>query len=91
MLDEDAAWSAYASVASKLAHLFRNLEEQGGFLSREEERDDLIVAGERGYGGRSKVYALCEMVMEDLNNYRECMIPIGMSTESTSSYRVLIV
>jgi hypothetical protein len=24
------------------------------------------------------VYALCEMVLEDLNNYAECMIPIGM-------------
>ena len=25
----------------------------------------------------TKVYALCEMLMEDLNNYCECMIPIG--------------
>jgi hypothetical protein len=25
----------------------------------------------------AKVYALCEMIMEDLNNYCECMIPIG--------------
>jgi hypothetical protein len=30
-----------------------------------------------GFGGASKVYALCEMVLEDLNNYNECMIPIG--------------
>ena len=80
VLDEDAAWSAYASVVKKLARLFRNLEEQNGFLSKEEERDDLIVAGEAGYGGGSKVYALCEMVMEDLNNYCECMIPIGIAT-----------
>lgn len=27
--------------------------------------------------GAKKVYALCEMIMEDLNNYSECMIPIG--------------
>ncbi|KIW08688.1 uncharacterized protein PV09_00637 [Verruconis gallopava] len=26
-----------------------------------------------------KVYALCEMIMEDLNNYCECMIPIDSS------------
>jgi hypothetical protein len=24
-----------------------------------------------------KIYALCEMIFEDLNNYCECMIPIG--------------
>jgi hypothetical protein len=36
------------------------------------------VGGWRGWMG-SKVYALCEMVLEDLNNYAECMIPIGMS------------
>ncbi|ORY14212.1 nitrogen permease regulator 2-domain-containing protein [Clohesyomyces aquaticus] len=30
-------------------------------------------------GGGSKVYALCEMIMEDLNNYCECMIPIDDS------------
>ena len=28
-------------------------------------------------GGGSKVFALCEMLLEDLNNYAECMIPIG--------------
>lgn len=27
-------------------------------------------------GGR--VYAICEMILEDLNNYCECMTPIGM-------------
>jgi nitrogen permease regulator 2-like protein len=27
----------------------------------------------------TKVYALCEMILEDLNNYCECMIPIGIS------------
>lgn len=79
VLDEDAVWSAYASVVRKLARLFKNLEEQGDFLSQEEKRDDLIIAGEMGYGGRSKIYALCEMVLEDLNNYCECMIPIGRS------------
>jgi hypothetical protein len=37
----------------------------------------LLDAFEREQGG--KVYALCEMIMEDLNNYCECMIPIGTS------------
>lgn len=80
VLDEEAeSWCAYASVVRKLARLFRNLEEQGQFLSQEEEYDgNLVFAGEEGYGGGSKVYALCEMILEDLNSYCECMIPIGM-------------
>ncbi|TID26512.1 nitrogen permease regulator 2 [Venturia nashicola] len=32
------------------------------------KKDEAILGG--------KVYALCEMIMEDLNNYCECMIPI---------------
>lgn len=88
-----ADWVAYGDVVRKLGRLLRGLEEQGGFLSREEEGmgiwDDEGGTGfgagsedmERkfGVGGGSKVYALCEMVLEDLNNYAECMIPIGMS------------
>ncbi|TKA69035.1 hypothetical protein B0A49_08622 [Cryomyces minteri] len=79
VLDEAADFSGYLSVVRKLAVLFRNLEEQGGFLSREEETEGLIVAGQEGYGGGAKVYALCEMILEDLNNYCECMIPIDES------------
>jgi nitrogen permease regulator 2-like protein len=33
-----------------------------------------------------KVYALCEMILEDLNNYCECMIPIGRTSDTSSSY-----
>lgn len=90
-------WTSYGEVVKKLGRLLRGLEEQGGFLSREEEGvwgdeggHDLAygpdlgagwtISGNSGYGGGfegSKVYALCEMVLEDLNNYAECMIPIG--------------
>jgi hypothetical protein len=38
----------------------------------------LLDAYEKEQG--KKVYALCEMIMEDLNNYCECMIPIGTGT-----------
>ncbi|KAL1296735.1 hypothetical protein AAFC00_000205 [Neodothiora populina] len=79
VVDEEAPYAAYASVTRKLARLLRNLEEQGRFLSDEEEMGGLVLAGEVGYGGGSKVYALCEMVLEDLNNYCECMIPIDDS------------
>jgi len=60
--------NSYLSVVRKLARLMRGLEEQGEFLSK-----DLSPPG------TGKVYALCEMVLEDLNNYCECMIPIGTS------------
>lgn len=72
VLEEDEDHSSYITVVRKLAVLFRNLEEQGEFLSRDlEERQ----AGR----SRGKVYALCEIILEDLNNYCECMIPIDES------------
>lgn len=63
VLDEDVEFSTYKSVVRKVAKLFKALEEQSGFLSNEVTRND--------------VYALIEQVMEDLNNYSECMIPIS--------------
>jgi nitrogen permease regulator 2-like protein len=56
---------SYKSVVKKLAHLMRSLEEQSRFLS-----DDNAPPN------AGKIYSLCEMLMEDLNNYCECMIPI---------------
>ncbi|KIW75212.1 hypothetical protein Z517_11985 [Fonsecaea pedrosoi CBS 271.37] len=56
---------SYKSVVKKLAHLMRSLEEQSRFLS-----DDSAAPNS------GKIYSLCEMLMEDLNNYSECMIPI---------------
>ncbi len=66
VLAEDGDFSTYKSVVEKLADLMRGLEEQSGFLSKDFSKQN---AG--------KVYSLCEMLMEDLNNYCECMIPIG--------------
>ncbi|KAJ9646972.1 Nitrogen permease regulator 2 [Knufia peltigerae] len=57
--------ASYKSVVKKLAHLMRSLEEQSRFLS-----DDASPPNS------GKIYSLCEMLMEDLNNYCECMIPI---------------
>jgi len=105
VLDEDDDFSSYMSVVRKLAALFRNLEEQNQFLSKEEPVEswaafpgDYIsrpgfffqsstsshsnngssnVGTDVASRSAAKVYSLCEMIFEDLNNYYECMIPIG--------------
>lgn len=78
-----ADWVAYGEVVRKVGRLLRGLEEQGGFVSGEEDavwdEDEGDGKRWRGVGGGSKVFALCEMLLEDLNNYAECMIPIGTS------------
>ncbi|KAK7540143.1 nitrogen permease regulator 2 [Phyllosticta citricarpa] len=48
----------------------------------EKEEEAVEVEEDDGFieeGAVSKVYALCEMILEDLNNYCECMIPIDDS------------
>ncbi|KAK6338692.1 Nitrogen permease regulator 2 [Orbilia brochopaga] len=65
VLDEAEEFSAYKPVVKKLARLFKALEEQTGFLWNEVTR--------------SSVYTLIEQVMEDLNSFCECMIPINES------------
>ena len=70
-------WAAYGYVVRKLGRLLRGLEEQGGLLSREEERVWDVDGSREAVSGESNIYALCEVVLEDLNNYAECMIPIG--------------
>ncbi|CEJ54100.1 hypothetical protein PMG11_00423 [Penicillium brasilianum] len=65
VLAEEDDFSQYKSVVQKLADLMHALEEQNGFLSRDFSKT-----------GEGKVHSLCEMLMEDLNNYCECMIPI---------------
>ncbi|KAJ5085995.1 Nitrogen permease regulator [Penicillium argentinense] len=65
VLAEEDDFSTYRSVVQKIADLMHALEEQNGFLSRDFSKS-----------GEGKVHSLCEMLMEDLNNYCECMIPI---------------
>jgi hypothetical protein len=43
------------------------MEIQNQYLSQEETE-----------GGRRSIAALLEIIKEDLNNYNECMIPVGM-------------
>ncbi|KAF2230685.1 NPR2-domain-containing protein [Viridothelium virens] len=87
VMDEKEDSAAWEMVVRRLARLMRSLEEQGGFLSKEEAEDEdgpRISGPDSGHelGHKTatrRVYALCEMIMEDLNNYSECMIPIDQS------------
>ncbi len=65
MTAEDTDFSSYIPVVRKLNTLLRTLEEQSQFLSRDGAKAD-----------SGKIYALCEILLEDLNNYSEAMIPI---------------
>ncbi|MCJ1359774.1 MAG: Nitrogen permease regulator 2 [Icmadophila ericetorum] len=60
--------TAFQTVVNKLASLFQSLESQSYFLSQ-----DTSVPN------TGKIYALCEILLEDLNNHCECMIPIDES------------
>ena len=59
---------AYQSVTNKLASLFHTLESQSCFLSQDTSAPNT-----------GKIYALCEILLEDLNNYCETMVPIDKS------------
>jgi nitrogen permease regulator 2-like protein len=80
VLPEDQNFTMYKSVVQKLAHLMHGLEEQKGFLSRDFSKSR-----------EGKVYSLCETLMEDLNNYSECMIPIGKPARLLSSSRAFFL
>lgn len=58
----------YEAVVRRLADTFREMEIQNQYLSMEGQ------CGGKGIG------ALLEIIREDLNNYNECMIPVGKFT-----------
>ncbi|KAL8676113.1 MAG: hypothetical protein Q9186_007336 [Xanthomendoza sp. 1 TL-2023] len=68
VLDASTPFASYATVTIKLASLLQTLEEQSRFLSRDASASNT-----------GKIYALCEILLEDLNNYSESMIPIDDS------------
>lgn len=65
VLHHRTPFSPYLSVVTKLATLFKHLEETTQILSSD------LSAPDTG-----QIFALCEILLEDLNNYSEAMIPI---------------
>ena len=58
----------YEAVVRRLAITFTEMEIQNQYLSLE---------GTSESKGRRSIEALLEIIREDLNNYNECMIPVG--------------
>jgi hypothetical protein len=58
----------YEAVVRRLASTFTEMEIQNQFLSQEEVSNSQ---------DRRSIAALIEIIKEDLNNYNECMIPVG--------------
>jgi hypothetical protein len=58
----------YEAVIRRLATTFTEMEIQNQYLSLE---------GAVESKGRRSIGALLEIIREDLNNYNECMIPVG--------------
>lgn len=53
----------------RLAVTFAEMEKQNEYLSRDQSGSN--------DGGRRPIGSLLEIIKEDLNNYGECMIPVG--------------
>lgn len=64
---------AWKRIVRKVASVLRQLEQERQWLSE----DEMSMSQGSRQPQDSNVYALCEMIMEDLNCYGECMIPIG--------------
>lgn len=60
----------YEAVVRRLASTFTEMEIQNQFLSLEDFSNSQ---------DRRSIPALLEIIKEDLNNYNECMIPVGLS------------
>lgn len=90
VVESDVDQIPYERVVRRLAVTFAEMEKQNEYLSRdggeglvgrsggEEEGDgEGEGSGEVELGGRRPIESLLEIIKEDLNNYGECMIPVG--------------
>lgn len=64
VFEKDAATAAYEQVVRKMARVLKSLEVESEFLYNQETK--------RG------VLNIMEQLLEDLNSYAECQIPISM-------------
>jgi hypothetical protein len=73
VVESDADQVPYEPVVRRLAATFSEMEKQSGYLSQDEDSAEANQT-------RRPIESLLEIVKEDLNNYGECMIPVGELT-----------
>lgn len=73
LIEADVDQTPYEGVVRYLAATFAEMEKQNEYLSLGEGD------GLKEHETRRPIESLLEIVKEDLNNYGECMIPVGMS------------
>ena len=66
LLDRRAPFAAHRPVATKLATLLASLETSSRYLSADPSPPNT-----------GRLYALCEILREDLNSHSECLIPLA--------------
>lgn len=71
LVEAECDQTPYERVVRCLAETFAEMEKQNEYLSLSEAK------GPEGDGTRRPIGSLLEIVKEDLNNYGECMIPVG--------------
>lgn len=90
VVESDVDQIPYERVVRRLAVTFAEMEKQNEYLSRDggeglaggggEGEGEGAGGGDEGeLGGRRPIASLLEIIKEDLNNYGECMIPVGKS------------
>lgn len=78
LVDADVDHVPYERVVRRLAATFAEMEKQNEYLSLNEGVGG-VGAAEAQRGSRRPIESLLEIIKEDLNNYGECMIPVGKS------------
>lgn len=79
LVEADVDQTPYERVVRCLASTFAEMEKQNEFLSLSECK----TPGASGAACvRRPIESLLEIVKEDLNNYGECMIPVGKFSEA---------
>lgn len=76
VVEADADQIPYERLVRRLAVTFAEMERQTGYLSSAASTADGEAAVVTD-SGRRPIESLLEIVKEDLNNYGECMIPVG--------------
>jgi hypothetical protein len=71
VVEADVDQIPYEPVVRRLAVTFAEMEKQNNYLSQDVHDSE--------FPDRRPIESLLEIVKEDLNNYGECMIPVGMS------------